>query len=178
MRLGLLLILLVTCLVSVADAASYACRDSEGKLYFTDSPSGASEECLQNMKQIFLQKSSSVTNPNQSETKTPTASAAATSQEASPQPLVSEEVVAGLLQRAEASAAKFAQGLQGLEAANQRRRIGSKTRFAETKRIADEANQLINEARQEKNQLLKELESHQIPAPQRTDIIRHLDNIR
>jgi hypothetical protein len=90
----------------------------------------------------------------------------------------SADIQAAQLQnRATSSLKKFTQGVGVMDEANKRRRFGSKTRFAETRRMFDEADNMINEARQEKNLLLSELESQQIPDQQRADIVKLLEAI-
>lgn len=177
MRSGLLLIILISFLSTSAAAANYSCRDSNGKLYFTDNLAAVPSDCRQNLKQIYLN------NPAVNNASSPAANNAQTKQtEAAPKPagqnVASDTQAEQLMSRAATAAKKFSQGAGIMDEAGKRRRYGSKARFAVTQKMADQANQLISEARQEKEQLREELKSQPLTPQQSADIVKLLNSIK
>jgi|GEM_PF-929151 len=176
MRSLLLLLFLIGFLSTSVGAANFACRDSKGHLYFTDNPLDVPDDCRQNMQQIE-QQSTSVNSASPPAAKEVPIKQPENLKNQAIQKKLSDEQFTQLQQRAEVSAKKYAQGVETLEAAGKRRRFGSKARFAETQKMIDEGNKLIGEARQEKEQLLSDLDSQQVPAQQSAKIEKLLEPI-
>ena len=177
MRSGLLLFILIGFLSTSVWAASYACRDSSGKLYFTDNLADVPEDCRQNLKQLDLytppvtdSSSPAVDNTQTNQTKAP--------EKTAQQNLISNDQFAQLKNRASAALQKYNQGVGLMDDASKRRRFGSKARFAVTQEMVDQAKKLITEARQEKEQLAGELKSQQLSAQQGEEIVGLLNSIK
>jgi len=177
MRPILLLIFLISFLSTSVGAANFACRDSKGKLYFTDNPYDVPEDCRQNLQQIE-QRSNSVGNVPSPATKEESVSPPASPKNQAVQKETNDEQAAQLQRQAAEAVKKYTQGVETLDKASKRRRFGSNARFAETQRMVDEGNKMIDEARQEKERLLTELESQKISAQQRAEIEGLLESVR
>lgn len=169
MRPLLLLFILLTGLATFAWGGSYACRDGKGTLYFTDNPLRLPEPCRKNMWQIKQQEYSADSAPT-SAAKTP----GQHDEERLIDRMIREDALERrarqLRQQAAVSVEKYTQGIELTKKLNRSWHYGVRAR--QTK-----GNRLLTEARQEKLQLLTELESLGIPTQQRAEIEKLLDAI-
>jgi len=176
MRSILLLFFLLSFLSTSAVAANYACRDSKGTLYFSDNLLSLPDDCRKNLHQIeHLGNSDQNASPPAEQEKSIEQSE--TSKDQIEPKEIGAPQAAEWQRKAAASAEKYAQGISDKEEARKRRDYGSRTRFAVTHQMLDAADKLINEARQEKQDLLDELDSQEIAGPQRAEIKKLLEAI-
>ena len=177
----LLFIFLSVLLIFSAWSANFSCRDSNGRLYFFDNPMDVPADCRQNMQQIEGGNSSATEVPPQGQENTTTSQEAQAPQESQPssKPPVEQTVqddalkqqLEQLQQRATAAVDKFTKGTELKEKGSRPYHYGAKTERAE-------GNKLIQEARQEKQQLITELNSLALTAGQQSEFKNILDKIQ
>jgi len=176
MRSILMVVFLFSFLSTSVLAANYACRDSKGTLYFSDNLLSLPDDCRKNLHQIEQLSISDIS------TAPPADQEGSIEQPETPKDQIESKEVsapqaAEWQRKAAGSAEKYVQGISDKEEARKRRDFGSRTRFAVTHQMLDAADKLINEARQEKQDLLDELDSQEIAGPQRAEIEKLLDPI-
>lgn len=171
--------LLVLCcgLAASAWGASYGCQDSNGTLYFTDSPTNLPENCRHQNWLIEQQGKSAAQASSSGEKSAPAApktTAKPAQQERPIETMIHQDRLKQTIQQIRkqttTSTEKYARGMAMMENASKRWHYGSRAESAKGEK-------LVREAQKEKHRILNELKSPDFSDQQRDEIAKQLEAV-